>query len=231
MEAGFCAITDGAGDCRVGRSGSWPIGDFSACVERCKTCDRCRYISHSPRLKDCSWYASCNRPLRQEPSGFSTQHVHENRPPIPLEPPWRNSEPSHGRKFGARRGYCSTTLVAASLEMHCAIGDSGILEGVSSLRMCRQRCEACPRCAVVSWSASRRDCSWYAQCDLDDLRRPPRAAPDYVSVRVRPVPSALPPPLPQPAGARPLSLAVATLVTDFGASKAGVHIGLRYDDQ
>ena len=47
---------------------------------------------------------------------------------------------------------------------------------------------------MVSWSAARRDCSWYASCALDDLRRPPHEAPDYVSVRVRAAPAALLPP-------------------------------------
>ena len=80
-------------------------------------------------------------------------------------------------------GYCALTIARGD----CWLGDSGTLhENVSSLQSCKRECKhACPRCAFVSWSARNQDCSWYAQCDLRDLRRPPKGAPDYVSVQVR----------------------------------------------
>jgi hypothetical protein len=42
------------------------------------------------------------------------------------------------------------------------------------------------RCSYVSFSALGRDCSWYATCNMRDLRRPPTSAPDYVTLRVKP---------------------------------------------
>jgi hypothetical protein len=38
-------------------------------------------------------------------------------------------------------------------------------------RKCRELCAACPRCAVVSASFTRRDCSWYATCHRPLQRR------------------------------------------------------------
>lgn len=120
-------------------------------------------------------------------------------------------------KHDAKPGYCSTTLHAGN----CTLGDAGILLGVSSLRNCMARClQECSRCAVVSWSATNRDCSWYAECSLDDLRRPPLEAPDYVSVRVRAAPAALPPP-PSVGARHPLSLIIATLAVDLPSSAGG----------
>jgi hypothetical protein len=43
------------------------------CLTRCSLCDRCAFISVSPRFGDCSWFAACNvRALHQRPSGFRT---------------------------------------------------------------------------------------------------------------------------------------------------------------
>ena len=88
-----------------------------------------------------------------------------------------------------RRGYCGLTISAGE----CTIGDSGTLEASQSLSACRHACLSCARCTTISYSSINRDCSWYAYCDVRDLRRPPKNAPDYVSVRVRarPAPPAL----------------------------------------
>ena len=226
MEAGasgFCAITEGSGDCARGRSGSWSnVGNISACAARCGACPRCRYVSFSPpnRLADCSWYSSCPTSLRQKPSGFTTLHVAAGRTAVPREPLWRTLSPANGAAGGAKRGYCSTTLHAGD----CTLGDAGTLDGATTLRGCRARCRSCARCAVISWSASRRDCSWYASCDLADLRRPPKEADDYVSARVRPAAAALPAaPLHARAasGAKPLAVAIATLAADMRRPGSG----------
>ena len=70
------------------------------------------------------------------------------------------------------------------------MSDSGILADASSLAACRRGCLSCARCSVISYSAINRDCSWYAHCRISDLRRPPKEARDYVSVRVKPMPAA-----------------------------------------
>ena len=72
----------------------------------------------------------------------------------------------------------------------CTMSDSGILADASSLAACRRGCLSCARCSVISYSAINRDCSWYAHCRISDLRRPPKEARDYVSVRVKPMPAA-----------------------------------------
>jgi hypothetical protein len=84
---------------------------------------------------------------------------------------------------GCRVGLCGLTISPGE----CHLGDYGFFEnGASdSLESCRRACRTCARCAFVSWSAKNRDCSWYASCDMDDLRRPPKGAPDYVTYHER----------------------------------------------
>lgn len=213
--SGFCAITDGAGDCATGSSGSWSgARNLSACAGLCERCARCRFVSFSPSLNDCSWYAVCPRlssaarglrgsglgakpatRLLQEPRGFTTVGVPAGREALHPPPRWRSA--SAALPDRAARGYCSVTVGQGD----CALGDSGVLAmggsgrvgAVSTFHQCRVRCVACARCAVVSFSEANADCSWYAACDLADLRRPPREAPDYVSMRIREAP---PPVLP-----------------------------------
>ena len=70
---GYCAVTDAddPGDCLSGSNGAWRIRASAArqlilattaCVEKCLACDRCRYISLSQQLKQCSWHHSCDSP-------------------------------------------------------------------------------------------------------------------------------------------------------------------------
>ena len=52
---GVCAITAGGpGLCHSGESGSWEgVNSLDECVERCRGCANCNYVSHSPkRLPD-----------------------------------------------------------------------------------------------------------------------------------------------------------------------------------
>jgi len=68
---GFCAVTESVGSvsdaCTRHEMGSVPLGPkFSirtrqACVDFCFTrCKRCRYVSFSKELGDCSWYERCD---------------------------------------------------------------------------------------------------------------------------------------------------------------------------
>ena len=209
---GYCAVTEGAGDCERGSSGSWQrMATLEACAARCARCARCRFVSFSRALDDCSWYTSCTPPLLTRPHGFSTIRVPAGRPPILQPPPWRSaSAPPHDGRASTQlpRGYCSMTVAAGD----CLLGELGTIDGVRSLEQCRLRCMQCARCAVISWSHVNRDCSWYAACELSDLRRPPRDAPDYVSERMRSEP--LPLPRPPTASSHPTpkrSLAIVTL--------------------
>ena len=43
---------------------SWAAAT-AACLELCRTCARCRYLTVSPRFRDCSWYQSCPARFRE----------------------------------------------------------------------------------------------------------------------------------------------------------------------
>eukprot|EP00965_Chrysotila_dentata_P230735 6197959-Pleurochrysis_carterae.AAC.1 len=61
---GFCEVTaDGDhGDCKQGNKGMWHLGrnsrfgitDVPSCIAQCHRCARCRYVSVSASMHDCS---------------------------------------------------------------------------------------------------------------------------------------------------------------------------------
>ena len=66
---GYCGTTSSAGDCTRGSKGSLGLkpsegfslrGAVHACLRKCDACERCQYITVSPRHGDCSWYARCD---------------------------------------------------------------------------------------------------------------------------------------------------------------------------
>jgi hypothetical protein len=77
-------------------------------------------------------------------------------------------------------GYCGRTWRSGN----CTIDDKGSWS-LTSLSACRSACLACPRCRYLSFSRTERDCSWYTECSLADLRRSPNSAPDYVTLALR----------------------------------------------
>ena len=103
-------------------------------------------------------------------------------------------------------------------EGDCLIGDLGFFKDVRSWTECKARCVDCARCAVLSWSARRNDCSWYSSCDLSNLRRPPASARDYGTLRLKSAPARLPPPRSRTAPRQ--SLALVTLAAGSGVSCA-----------
>ena len=68
---GYCDGTDdNEGDCERGNSGSFRIGgpaaavhDHTSCIERCRGCARCNFVSISPTNHDCSWFHKCKVPV------------------------------------------------------------------------------------------------------------------------------------------------------------------------
>ena len=160
---GYCRPTDVGGDCSTGRQGAWDrVRSRHACLQRCDSCERCRFVSFSANLPDCSWYASCDvSRLRTEHRSFVTLAAH-GRGPIEAEPPWRTVKLEIA---GASPGYCAVTEPAARGD--CTIGDSGLLgtraRPPRNLRQCTELCHNCARCAFVSWSAKNADCSWYSE--------------------------------------------------------------------
>lgn len=215
---GYCFPTeDSAGDCSLGSSGSWSgLRTLSECIARCKSCGRCRMVSFARHSSvggrsDCSWYARCPPTLQTTPAGYHTVEVVSSRDAAD-DPHWRSILPP-ASVFGddaASPGYCAQTVDSGD----CTIGDLGYFDGVRSWSACKARCAACPRCAWLSWSASQRDCSWYAECEAADLRRPPANARDYGTLRIRERPAPLPTPI---AGTSPPhSLALVTLAVGMG---------------
>ena len=71
--------------CNAGFSGDWSLSREetlslssaqAACVQRCRACQRCRYVSYSRTHRDCSWFARCDLArLHQKPEGFHTLAV------------------------------------------------------------------------------------------------------------------------------------------------------------
>ena len=65
---GICTTTvDGwQGDCERVLLGTWPVArgtavhDANSCVERCRSCLRCQFVSFSRQNRDCSWFHSCD---------------------------------------------------------------------------------------------------------------------------------------------------------------------------
>ena len=47
---------------------------------------------------------------------------------------------------------------------------------------CARRCNACARCQFVSYSLKERDCSWFAMCNMENLKF---LVQDFRSQRVR----------------------------------------------
>eukprot|EP00966_Prymnesium_polylepis_P284866 6581514-Prymnesium_polylepis.1 len=93
--SGFCAITDAAhaSDCErddKGVLGLLPMDAKSeqsaarACLIRCASCARCRYITVSLRHGDCSWYANCN--LATLDQSIQPEHFLSGPAVLPMQP-------------------------------------------------------------------------------------------------------------------------------------------------
>tara|TARA_B110001452_G_scaffold8996_1_gene7827 strand:+ start:1048 stop:2049 length:1002 start_codon:yes stop_codon:yes gene_type:complete len=80
---GYCGKTEaGRSNCetatrgsfkvRPADTGSWPaIARF--CMQRCRSCTNCHFISFSREWEDCSWFAQCDlSSLQDQPQGFAT---------------------------------------------------------------------------------------------------------------------------------------------------------------
>lgn len=74
----------------------------------------------------------------------------------------------------ARRGHCGETRDEGS----CSCGERGAFglkpreaaSWAAAARACMRLCRGCARCAYFSVSLRERDCSWYAGCELGNLR-------------------------------------------------------------
>lgn len=62
---GYCTgtVEGWEGDCTRGHVGSWKMGpsmpNARACINRCRECRRCRFVSISVKNGECSWFSGC----------------------------------------------------------------------------------------------------------------------------------------------------------------------------
>ena len=124
--AGYCDITslgEGANCTVADTKGSWLLEDFSlvACVEACVTCQRCRHISFSRELNDCSWYRRCPRlhagSLQWYKPSHSTLHVRHVNGTLALPWPLPGAGSADKLTVLAEEGMIST--VTASRDAVC----------------------------------------------------------------------------------------------------------------
>ena len=89
---GYCDVTpSGPSDCYRGSKGSWvlhelagPFGTRSieTCIERCRRCPRCAYVSISWVNDECAWFAECSLDHLKLAYGgetYTTLHVPQSR--------------------------------------------------------------------------------------------------------------------------------------------------------
>ena len=58
---GYCDVTAAGhkGNCKTGLLGSWIMDNKYECMQRCRGCAQCQYVSFSHANKDCSWFNEC----------------------------------------------------------------------------------------------------------------------------------------------------------------------------
>ena len=86
---GHCGITSTRSSCVYGQHGSLqlpernlshPDGEIellNTCLQACSRCKRCRWISYSGLLRDCSWYHHCNTSQLQIVSPLRPSRVND----------------------------------------------------------------------------------------------------------------------------------------------------------
>jgi hypothetical protein len=113
---GYCDVTEDAeGDCENGNKGSFQMAadgdhggvlrDHSGCIERCRRCARCNFVSVSAANHDCSWFHTCTLPLGLDMGGagyltFAVRSMPQQRRGIGIR---RDSNNSTARATRATR--------------------------------------------------------------------------------------------------------------------------------
>ena len=78
---GYCAATAFGGDCTTQDQGAWRVATADRCVDACRRCERCEFVSYNNKARECSWYAKCDvAKLLRNPAGFRTREVARKRP-------------------------------------------------------------------------------------------------------------------------------------------------------
>ena len=143
-------------------------------------------------------HQALNAITRLPPPLHATYGPHARAPsPAVTDGPKKNRSRWFPRKWAD--GYCGETDGPTDCSRD-AFGSIGLqphqLQNWSvAWSVCRSFCLGCARCQYIAVSRRFSDCSWYAQCDLDQLKSTP------VGFRSRRVRLSVPPALPQPQAA------------------------------
>ena len=96
-------------------------------------------------------------------------------------------------------GHCGTAQAAGSCELDSkgswALAKSEVIDWPAARSACTVRCHACRNCRFVSFSVGHRDCSWFEECEVNELRH---EVPGFrtIDVKLQPPPEAPPPLVP-----------------------------------
>ena len=86
------------GGCETGRhdKGSWMLGSLALCLNRCKRCTRCKFVSFSAVESDCSWYTACQLDrLHPSSQGHLTYALHNRGLSSPSAQRWHEKPVPH----------------------------------------------------------------------------------------------------------------------------------------
>ena len=93
---GYCDVTEFGGDCSHDWQGAWELSATEAsswpaareaCVQRCRACTRCAFVSLSRRQHDCSWFNYCEVARLTSHADYRTLVVSENASRLRWSPP------------------------------------------------------------------------------------------------------------------------------------------------
>lgn len=90
LGTGYCATTEGAGDCEGDTVGMWRASrlrddSLDGCARRCLRCAACAYVSYSSARhhNDCSWFSFCQQPLQLAYGGRTYETLHVKNATLP----------------------------------------------------------------------------------------------------------------------------------------------------
>ena len=147
---------------------------FADCVAKVKTCGMGNYVSYSLEANDCSWYSTCE--FNQLCADCSKPGPNCPDPATGGCPKYYPFE-SEVLKIGPPpigtigNGTCGPTNFGGNCneDTHGAYDANAL--GIKSLSACVNyiRGKGCKMGKYVSYSAATSDCSWYSDCQMDEL--------------------------------------------------------------
>ena len=180
---GFCGATHegDAGDCALSDMGSWGLRKAAdetlsfahaadACLTRCSGCERCAYISISPKFRDCSWYSSCdlaraNQDVPKLVSFFRSGPSLHPEASLVTDPPPRMPPVGTWPRFELR---APAAAIAIQISGHLRGCDLGPVD--RHARACRERFGRCD-VFVHTWTESVPSTPHWSGSHYDEASR------------------------------------------------------------